>query len=148
MYAAGRKLLNDRRSIVRKLVTLLFITLLCSCATKREVTENVRIVEVYDTLRENVFHTDSVFVRDSVRVWVQGDTIHHDRWRVEYRDRWRDREVEVIREKTDTLVQTQIVYKEEHRTLWQKTKSSALWFVGGVLAMCLIIIGFYKRVKG
>ena len=132
---------------MRKLVTLLFITLLCSCVTKREVTDNVRIVEVHDTLRENVYHTDSVFVRDSVRVWVQGDTIHHDRWRVEYKDRWRDRVVEVIKEKTDTLVKTQVIYKEEHKTLWQKAKSSAVWFFGGLIAAFLIITGFLKVKK-
>ena len=91
------------------LFAVLMVALLAGCATKREVSEVVRVVEVHDTLREVVERVDSVFVRDSVSVMQRGDTIVKERWRVEYRDRWRDREKDVIVERTDTIVKMQRV---------------------------------------
>lgn len=89
---------------------------LAGCATKRSVTETYKVVEVHDTLRQLVVQTDSVVVRDSVRVWIQGDTIHHDRWRVEYRDRWRDKVREVVKMQTDTLVVTKFIKEGRRKT--------------------------------
>jgi len=115
---------------------------LAGCATKREAQEVFRVVEVHDTLRQDVFHVDSVFVRDSVRVWLQGDTIHETRWRVEYRDRWRDRVQEVIRVKTDTLVKENVVTIERKPTFIQRAKPFAAGFIlaGIVFSLLLFII--------
>ena len=115
---------------------------LTGCATKREAQEVFRVVEVHDTLRQDVFHVDSVFVRDSVRVWLQGDTIHETRWRVEYRDRWRDRVQVVIRVKTDTLVKENVVTIERKPTFIQRAKPFAAGFVlaGIVFSLLLFII--------
>ena len=115
---------------------------LTGCATKRDAQEVFRVVEVHDTLRQDVFHVDSVFVRDSVRVWLQGDTIHETRWRVEYRDRWRDRVQEVIRVKTDTLVKENVVTIERKPTFIQRAKPFAAGFIlaGIVFSLLLFII--------
>lgn len=115
---------------------------LAGCATKREAQEVFRVVEVHDTLRQDVFHVDSVFVRDSVRVWLQGDTIHETRWRVEYRDRWRDRVQEVIRVQTDTLVKENFVTIERKPTFMQRAKPFAAGFIlaGIVFSLLLFII--------
>lgn len=115
---------------------------LTGCATKREAQEVFRVVEVHDTLRQDVFHVDSVFVRDSVRVWLQGDTIHETRWRVEYRDRWRDRVQEVIRVQTDTLVKENVVTIERKPTFIQRAKPFAAGFIlaGIVFSLLLFII--------
>ena len=115
---------------------------LTGCATKREAQEVFRVVEVHDTLRQDVFHVDSVFVRDSVRVWLQGDTIHETRWRVEYRDRWRDRVQEVVRVQTDTLVKENVVTIERKPTFMQRAKPFAAGFVlaGIVFSLLLFII--------
>ena len=115
---------------------------LAGCATKREAQEVFRVVEVHDTLRQDVFHVDSVFVRDSVRVWLQGDTIHETRWRVEYRDRWRDRVQEVIRVQTDTLVKENVVTIERKPTFIQRAKPFAAGFIlaGIVFSLLLFII--------
>lgn len=112
------------------------------CATKREAQEVFRVVEVHDTLRQDVFHVDSVFVRDSVRVWLQGDTIHETRWRVEYRDRWRDRVQEVVRVQTDTLVKENVVTIERKPTFMQRAKPFAAGFIlaGIVFSLLLFII--------
>lgn len=115
---------------------------LAGCATKREAQEVFRVVEVHDTLRQDVFHVDSVFVRDSVRVWLQGDTIHETRWRVEYRDRWRDRVQEVVRVNTDTLVKENVVTIERKPTFMQRAKPFAAGFIlaGIVFSLLLFII--------
>ena len=113
---------------------------LAGCATKREAQEVFRVVEVHDTLRQDVFHVDSVFVRDSVRVWLQGDTIHETRWRVEYRDRWRDRVQEVIRVKTDTLVKENIVTIDRKPTIMQRVKPFAAGILAGIVFSLLLFI--------
>lgn len=113
---------------------------LTGCATKRETQEVFRVVEVHDTLRQDVFHVDSVFVRDSVRVWLQGDTIHETRWRVEYRDRWRDRVQEVIRVQTDTLVKENVVTIERKPTFMQRVKLFAAGILAGIVFSLLLFI--------
>ncbi len=114
---------------------------LTGCVTKREAQETFRVVEVHDTLRQDVFHVDSVFVRDSVRVWLQGDTIHETRWRVEYRDRWRDRVQEVIRVQTDTLVKENVVTIERKPTFMQRAKPFAAGFIlAGIVFLLLLFI--------
>lgn len=117
---------------------------LTGCATKREAQEVFRVVEVHDTLRQDVFHVDSVFVRDSVRVWLQGDTIHETRWRVEYRDRWRDRVQEVVRVQTDTLVKENVVTIDRKPTIMQRVKPFAAGLLAGVFSLSLFII-VHKR---
>lgn len=117
---------------------------LTGCATKREAQEVFRVVEVHDTLRQDVFHVDSVFVRDSVRVWLQGDAIHETRWRVEYRDRWRDRVQEVVRVQTDTLVKENIVTIDRKPTIMQRVKPFAAGLLAGVFSLSLFII-VHKR---
>ena len=113
---------------------------LAGCATKRKTQEVFRVVEVHDTLRQDGFHVDSVFVRDSVRVWLQGDTIHETRWRVEYRDRWRDRVQEVIRVKTDTLVKENIVTIDRKPTIMQRLKPFAAGILAGIVFSLLLFI--------
>ena len=118
----------------RILFAVLVVVLLAGCATKREVSEVVRVVEIHDTLREVVERADSVYVRDSVAVVVRGDTVFRDRWRVEYRDRWRDVEKEKIVYRTDTGMQTERVEVEKRLTGWQRFKQR----VGGVAIVLLI----------
>lgn len=115
---------------------LLFsIILLCGCATKRTSTTSYKVVEVHDTLRQEVEKHDSIFVRDSVRVWVQGDTIYHDRWRVEFRDRWRDKVREVYVERNDTIIQRQV---ERHQSPWAKFKERT-----GGYAIVFLLVAFF-----
>lgn len=128
---------------MKRLIIYFVITCaLVGCATKREAQEVFRVVEVHDTLRQDVFHVDSVFVRDSVRVWLQGDTIHETRWRVEYRDRWRDRVQEVVRVQTDTLIKENVVTIERKPTIMQRAKPFAAGFIiaGMVFSLLLFII--------
>lgn len=132
---------------MRNFVIVLLCLLATSCATKREATEVVRVVSVHDTLRQEVVRTDSVYLRDSVRIWIQGDTIHQDRWRVEYRDRWRDKVRDVVVYHTDTLTQTKEVIVEREQTWWQKFKQRTGGFALALLGICAILLVIKHRIS-
>ena len=125
---------------------LAFSLLAASCATKRSATETYKVVEIHDTLRQIVVQADSVVVRDSVRVWMRGDTIHHDRWRTEYRDRWRDKVREVVKVQTDTLVQRDTTYVQARPSAVQKIKSYAEGVVLFVISFLSLLV-VYRIIK-
>lgn len=131
---------------MKRLLYILVILCLCGCATKRNATSTYKVVEVHDTLRQIVVQADSVIVRDSVRVWVQGDTIFHDRWRTEYRDRWRDKVREVVRIQTDTLVQRDTTYVQAKPSVVQKIKSYAEGVVLFVISFLSLLV-VYRIIK-
>ena len=131
---------------MKRLLYILVILCVCGCATKRNATSTYKAVEVHDTLRQIVVQADSVVVRDSVRVWMQGDTIHHDRWRTEYRDRWRDKVREVVKIQTDTLVQRDTTYVQARQSVVQKIKSYAEGVVLFVISFLSLLV-VYRIIK-
>ena len=122
------------------------IFVIAGCATKRNATSTYKVVEVHDTLRQIVVQADSVVVRDSVRVWMQGDTIHHDRWRTEYRDRWRDKVREVVKIQTDTLVQRDTTYVQARPSAMQKIKAYAEGVVLFIISFLSLLV-VYRIIK-
>lgn len=122
---------------------LLIVVLACmSCRTTS--VEYVPVDRVKTEFRD-VFHRDSVFIRDSVIVVVKGDTVFRDRWRVEYRDRWR----------RDTIVRSDSIplpYPVERKlSKWEQTKVNyGGYALGCTLAVILIVFGrlIYKIKKG
>ena len=131
---------------MKRLLYILVILCVCGCATKRNATSTYKVVEVHDTLRQIVVQADSVVVRDSVRVWMQGDTIHHDRWRTEYRDRWRDKVREVVKVQTDTLVQRDTTYVQARPSAVQKIKAYAEGVVLFVISFLSLLV-VYRIIK-
>ena len=131
---------------MKRLLYILVILCVCGCATKRNATSTYKVVEVHDTLRQIVMQADSVVVRDSVRVWMQGDTIHHDRWRTEYRDRWRDKVREVVKIQTDTLVQRDTTYVQARPSAMQKIKAYAEGVVLFVISFLSLLV-VYRIIK-
>lgn len=125
------------------LYSIIIYTLLCGCATKRTSTTSYKVVEVHDTLRQEVEKHDSIFVRDSVRVWMKNDTIYHDRWRTEYRDRWRDKVREVYVERNDTIIQRDTIQIERHQTPWAKFKERT----GGYVIFFLLVAFFALLIR-
>lgn len=131
---------------MKRLLYILVILCVCGCATKRNATSTYKVMEVHDTLRQIVVQADSVVVRDSVRVWMQGDTIHHDRWRTEYRDRWRDKVREVVKVQTDTLVQRDTTYVQARQSAVQKIKSYAEGVVLFIVSFLSLLV-VYRIIK-
>jgi len=119
--------MRNAYNIIYILLALLFLS---GCRTKREV---VRVVtEYHDTIRVEGVRLDSVFVHDSVSVFIKGDTIKETRWRVEYRDRWRDVVRDVVREVHDTTTVQKTIEVRKPPTIIDRAKD-----------VLLIIFGFF-----
>lgn len=116
---------------VGAVITLLF----GSCTRKVYVpTETVR-TEYKDRVVENI-RVDTVAMRDSVAVYVNGDTVRITK----YRDRWRTRIVE--RHDTCTVTKTDSVQVpvqvERKLTRWERTKMDAGGIAIGILGVAAL----------
>lgn len=117
------------------------ITALCSCTRKVYVpTETVR-TEYKDRVVENL-RVDTVAMRDSVAVYVNGDTVRITK----YRDRWRTRIIErhdtVNVAKVDSVavpVEVPKPYPVERKlTRWERTKMDAGGIAIGILGVAAL----------
>ena len=116
------------------------LLLLTSCATKRIETHTdtgTTIIRI-DTLRDSIFHTDSIYILDSVFVMAKNDTIIKERWRtqIQYRDRWHDRWHEVAATDTITKVVTEQKVIEKKLSKWQQLQ---MW-CGRILLLIAAVI--------
>ena len=117
------------------------ITALCSCTRKVYVpTETVR-TEYKDRVVENL-RVDTVAMRDSVAVYVNGDTVRITK----FRDRWRTRIIErhdtVNVAKVDSVavpVEVPKPYPVERKlTRWERTKMDAGGISIGILGVAAL----------
>lgn len=110
------------------MMLLAFIASLAICGVIGMLTScrSVKYVPVpeyhteYKVKTDSFVKRDSVWVKDSVRLWMKGDTVYKEHWHTKYKDRY------VYRNMADTVMQTDSVrvpypvYKELSR--WEKTK--------------------------
>ena len=111
---------------------LLIVFLLTGCKT----IEYVPVVEhhtEYVAKTDTFIQKDSVFCHDSVYIHSKGDTVWYERWKVEYRDRWKERIV------TDTIIRSDSIpvpYPVEKKlNLWGRTKQN----FGGYAILILVV---------
>lgn len=85
---------------------------------------------------------DSIHIKDSVLMFVKGDTVFRDRWHTEYRDKLIRDTINI----TDTI-KTEVPYPVEKKlSKWQSFKMD----VGGysmIILLVLFIAGIYKLIK-
>lgn len=116
-----------------KMRMLLFAMLLvlAGCRTVQYVpVETVRT----DSTATAKTETERVFVRDSVTVVVNGDTVYRDRTRTVYRDRWRTDTVRVVNR--DSI---RVPYPVERGlSRWEQVKMDLGGMAIGV-ALCAVI---------
>jgi len=124
------------------------LLLLCVSCKTRYITQEVPVVVEHTTTQNHTeWRTDTLFHKDSVYVYQQGDTLRE----VRYIERWRYRDVVV----TDTLrdsvpVVTEVVRTEvvaAPLTWWQRTRLH----IGEVALLILgaaAILYIYKVTKG
>lgn len=74
----------------------------------------------YKVKTDSFVKRDSVWVKDSVQLWMQGDTVYKERWHTKYKD------IYVYRNMADTVMQTDSVRVpypvERELSRWEKTK--------------------------
>lgn len=105
--------MDDYRDTLRNTLTGLvaFVAAVALCAILSVLTgcRSVRYVAApeyhteYKTGVDSFIRRDSVWVKDSVWLWMQGDTVYKERWHTKYNDRY------VYRNKKDTVIKTDSV---------------------------------------
>lgn len=116
--------------------SLLLVFITVSCAT----TKVVAPVESSHTREEKSTRIDSVFVRDSILVYIKGDTIRETR----YRDVWRDRIVRDTVFQCDTIPQIVTVEVEKKLTFWQGVKQET-WLFFVICTLVSVVIYIIRR---
>lgn len=113
-------------------VAMLFLSMFCRCTT----TKYVPVTEFRDRVvvkTDSLLKTDSVYVHDSVSVYIRGDTVFKDKYQLRYKDRY------IIRNKSDTLiVRDSIPYKVEIENKLSKTDKVFL-NIGKIASICIFI---------
>ena len=123
-------------TVIFWLVFLLFVFCFSSCKTKY-----VSVPEYhteYITKTDSFTQRDSIFVKDSIYMWMQGDTIYKEKFSIIYKDKWRDRYL------CDTVIKTDSVRVpypvEKQLTKWQQIKLDIGEWVMVALALALIAL--------
>ena len=134
------------RFVIAIAVSMLILSMFCRCAT----TKYVPVTEYRDRVvvkMDSLLKTDSVYVHDSVSVYIIGDTVFKDKYHLQYKDRY------IVINKSDTLiVRDSIPYKVDVGKQLSNTDRAFL-NIGKIASVCLLIgilafIGWiYRRVK-
>ena len=123
-------------TVIFWIVFLVFVFCISSCKTKY-----VSVPEYhteYITKTDSFTQRDSIFLKDSIYMWMKGDTIYKEKFSVIYKDRWRDRYL------CDTVIKTDSVrvpYPVEKKlSKWQQIKLDIGEWVIVALALSLIAL--------
>ena len=121
----------------------LICALIGSCKTKYVTVPEYHevIVNHHDTLMTR----DSIFQKDSVFMWMQGDTVWKEKFSVFYKDRWRDKIVYRDSIKIDS-VRVPYPVVTNHVRMIDKVK----YMIIGVIAIFVIwiIVKLWLRARG
>jgi len=120
------------------IILILIFIFFCSCKTK------ARYVPVEAIKKEYMdrWHRDSVYIKDSVIVVKNGDTVYKDKYIYMYRDRLvRD---SIIITDSIQVPYPVIEYKEVNKLKWYQ---ETLMWIGFILSILVIVFITYKIKK-
>ena len=126
------------------LYILMAVALLAGCKTYIPVPEYHNVyVEKHDTLVTR----DSIFQKDSVYMWMQGDTVWKEKYSVLYKDRWKVRIVYRASIKVDSV---RVPYPVERKqTAWERTMQNvgkiSLFLI--VTSICFMLVYLLLRAR-
>jgi hypothetical protein len=100
-------------------------------------------VEKHDTL----ITRDSIYQKDSVYMWMQGDTIWKEKFSILYKDRWRDKIVYRDSIKVDSIRVPYPVEKKLSRLERLRMFGGDCGLTIAVLAIVIAIIKIYKWLR-
>ena len=124
---------------MKKILFLLITFLLVGCKTYIPVPEYHNVyVEKHDTLVTR----DSIYQKDSVYMWMQGDTIWKEKYSVLYKDRWRDKIVYRDSIRVDSI-RVPMPVVTERKMRWQD--KAAYIGLGIVISLVIIIVVIMVR---
>ena len=105
---------------MKKLIFIIFSLLLVCILIGCKSTEKLQNINTETRIEyRDKYHRDSVYIRDSVIIYVKGDTVYKDRWHTE----WKEKET------GDTIILKDTVYiekevfrdKSEQPNNWKET---------------------------
>ena len=127
-----------------------FILLLCSCRSTKYIEVPVEVervkIEYVDKFQKDSLNTrDSIYVSDSVFIFVKGDTITQLKKQYIYKDKvvYRDKLVTdtVCRVDSIPYIRTvEKIVKVNELKSWQKSLMS----IGGIVCLCILGVLFWK----
>ena len=132
------------------IITLLSLIVAPGCKTKYIETVHYEPVEVHDTLTNIVYERDSITLHDSVFIHMKGDTVFSEKWRTEFRWKFKHDTVHSVREIPITMTDTIVTIKEvpvEKEVYRQRWWQKALCWVGGISLLGLAGVYALKRIK-
>lgn len=113
-------------------VSFLCLSMFCRCTT----TKYVPVTEYRDKVvnkTDSFLKLDSVYVHDSVSVYIRGDTVFKDKFRLQYKDRY------IIRNKSDTLIVRDSIPYKVNIVTEKKLSSTDKTFLGLGKAFAIIL---------
>lgn len=129
-----------------KIIPLLIIISFVSCSRKVYLPVETVRTEYVDRVQLET-RIDSIFQRDSISVYIQGDTVRIEKWRdrIKYRDREVHDTIAVV--KVDSIAVPYPVEKELSK--WQKAKMNLGGMAMGILAivLCIAVIWLIKKYR-
>lgn len=127
-------------------VTLVLALALCGCTTTRYVPVE-RVTHHTDTVRELAVRIDSMTVRDSVAVYMSGDTVYMTKWRDRFR--YSERIDTVYQSVADSIRVPQPYPVERKLTAWERVKQDAGgWALAAVAVLCIAVAWLAKSKRG
>lgn len=125
-------------------VTLVLALALCGCTTTTKYVPVERVTHHTDTVRELAVRIDSVMTRDSVAVYIRGDTVYLTKWRDRFR--YSERIDTVYRSVADSVRVPQPYPVERKLTAWEQVKQDAGgWALAAVGILAVAVAWLAKR---
>lgn len=121
-------------------IVICAIISLCSCTTTRYVT----VPEYHYRDSTKLVHVrDSVFNRDSVFMYVRGDTVYHEHYNTIYKEHYYSDTINNVYRDSIFKPYKVVEVKEVNRLHWWQR--SLMW--AGIAAIIALIIGIFIRLK-
>lgn len=129
---------------------LIFLLLLCSCKSTKYIevpveVEKVRIEYVDKFQKDSIDTRDSIYVADSVFIYVKGDTITQVQKSYIYKDKivYKDKLVTDTICKIDSIPYIKTVEKIVEVNVINSWQKSLMW-IGGIVCLYILGVLFWK----
>ena len=129
---------------------LVFLLLLCSCKSAKYIevpveVEKVKIEYVDKFQKDSIDTRDSIYVADSVFIYVKGDTVTQVQKSYIYKDKiiYKDKLVTDTVYKIDSIPYIKTVEKIVKVNVIKSWQRNLMW-IGGIVCLCILGVLFWK----
>lgn len=129
---------------------LVFLLLLCSCKSTEYIkipveVEKVKIEYVDKFQKDSIDTRDSIYVADSVFIYVKGDTVTQVQKSCIYKDKiiYKDKLVTDTVYKIDSIPYIKTVEKIVKVNVIKSWQKNLMW-IGGIVCLCILGVLFWK----